>query len=111
MKKREERKLPLKPIQRCLKNEIYWQVEQNVYEYIEKQLRDTIQQYADAVSKEFIERNKIRKLHNQPEFRRIPENLFKHFSVKVYKNNNDFENGDIGHQNRETMFSQASEVT
>ncbi len=103
MEKKE--KLPLRPIKRIIKQVLDGQISQDGYLYLKEVLETVATDFVDNVKEEFWERNQIRKIHGLPKFKRIPSSIFKRFSVKVYKTTEDFNDGETGQTNKETVLS------
>jgi hypothetical protein len=103
--------IPYHTVKRLLKQYTKRDVTQDGVNYVKYVLDDLLQQICVESVKELDEINTIRKEANLREIKRIGQSIFKNILQRVLKQTTDFKNEERGQYNRETLFSQAIEVT
>jgi hypothetical protein len=103
--------LPYHTVKRLLKQYIKRDVTHDGVIYVKRVLDDLLQQLCEESDRELKEINIVRKGGNLRETKRIGQSIFKNVLQRVLKHITDFKHEERGQHNRETLFSQAIEVT
>lgn len=104
------KKLPLKLIRRTLKEYVKGEITQESIIYVRDILDNVLCQLGEDSIKELDKSNRLRQIQGLPKLKRYPVSVFIKLSDELFNQPPDFNDGDTGHYNSETVFSEANEV-
>ena len=101
---------PYHMLRRFLKAQIEYEISKEYILYVKEFLDEMLNQIAIGTLKELDEINRLRGIQKLHKLKRIDESIFINLLDKTFKPKMNFNHGETGRTNKDTVLSEAIEV-